>query len=422
VSQFGTINLDVADGVTLPHLTSRTRLREWLATGMLAALVFASFATALTISGTLIGYDTGATPKVYHLLLALAGVPVVMRGRVLRPSRAMLLYFSVMAASTVLAYLAFEARPAGLKLIIAFYTAIVAAEIGRSMGTATVLRACRLAGALFLAVVTVKNAVNVQAFILWLASPLGHPDVPSLAGGGLNLEATWLAVASAFFIGSVWFIPFVLGAAATSALYASRAGVVIAALIVLAAVLRAFARGTSAAEPQTGHPALRRAVWVIMALAAMALLTAGTIRARQYGNTAYVAQRFSTIGEEPGSLGRVTLWRGGLRVFAEHPLGVGTGNAVPVLRRLIGVDVPEDNLHNMYLQHAVEAGIPGLAVLIAFGLVVAGRLFRSRFGDQLLLFVAAYLVAGAIQFTGVDAVLWLVYGLQWGTSLGGQSA
>jgi hypothetical protein len=30
--------------------------------------------------------------------------------------------------------------------------------------------------------------------------------------------------------------------------------------------------------------------------------------------------------------------------------------------------------------------------------------------------VGAYLVAGAIQFTGVDAILWLVYGMQSGLS------
>jgi hypothetical protein len=35
--------------------------------------------------------------------------------------------------------------------------------------------------------------------------------------------------------------------------------------------------------------------------------------------------------------------------------------------------------------------------------------------------VAAYFVAGVIQFTGVDAALWLVYGLQRGASGGSTS-
>jgi len=95
---------------------------------------------------------------------------------------------------------------------------------------------------------------------------------------------------------------------------------------------------------------------------------------------------------------------------------------VPMLRRVLGVAVPEDNLHNIYLQQAVETGLPGLVVLLVFAAFVALRVVRSRFRDQLLLFVAAYLVAGMLQFTGVDALLWLVYGLQSGAARGASNA
>jgi len=150
----------------------------------------------------------------------------------------------------------------------------------------------------------------------------------------------------------------------------------------------------------------------------MIALGVAIITVRQFGDPAYVAQRFSAIGEEPGSMGRLTLWRGGMRVFAEFPLGVGLGNAVPMLRRTLGVDVPEDNLHNIYLQHAVETGVPGLLALLIFGTMAARRLVASRFRDHLLVFVCGYLVAGVIQFTGVDAIFWLIYGLQTGVSRG----
>jgi O-antigen ligase len=158
----------------------------------------------------------------------------------------------------------------------------------------------------------------------------------------------------------------------------------------------------------------RRFAAFVLATTSIGVLAAIVVAARQYGNATYVAERFGTIGEEPGSLGRLTLWSGGLRVFEENPLGVGAGNAVPTLRRVLGVDVPEDNLHNIYLQHAVETGLPGLAALLLFVGMIARRVVRSRFDDQLLLFVAAYLVAGLIQFTGVDAIFWLAYGLQSG--------
>jgi O-antigen ligase len=392
-----------------------------MTTGALAALVFASFATALTVSGSLVADDAGATPKLYHLMLALIGVLVIVRGRVVLPPPEVLTYFATMMLMTGLTYVAFTPRVAGVKLLIAFYTTVAAAVVARGLSRMTLLRACRIGSAVFLAVVIVKNVLHIQSFVLWLASPLGHPDVPSLAGGGLNLEATWLAVSSAFFIGSVMFVPFVLGAAATSALYASRAGVLIAALIVIAALVKAVVERRSLAHPRM-HSRARRLTWMLVTVAATVGVIIGRARVNEYGDTTYVARRFSTIGEEPGSMGRLTLWRGGLAVFTEFPLGVGAGNAVPTLRRVLGVDVPEDNLHNMYLQHAVEAGIPGLVALLALGVVVAVRVVKSRFRDPLLIFVAAYFVAGAIQFTGVDAALWLVYGLQWGSNAGGVDA
>ena len=79
-------------------------------------------------------------------------------------------------------------------------------------------------------------------------------------------------------------------------------------------------------------------------------------------------------------------------------------------------------LPSHYLQHAVETGIPGLFALLFLCLTVARRLVAVRFRDHLLMFVAAYLVAGAIQFTGVDAMLWLAYGLQSGVASGGPDA
>lgn len=418
------MNLDVPAGVTLPHATSSAGVRAWLITSVLSALVLSTLASAVTATGTLVADDASATPKVYHALLAAAGLIVVARGRMPRPRTEMVLYFGVMISTTLLAYLAYEARVGALKVGIALYVALVAAAIGRVTDRAVVLRACRLAAVAFLAIVTIKNAQHLPAFVLYLANPVGHPDVPSLAGGGLNLEATWLALTSVFLIGTSIFVPFVLGAAATSALYASRAGIVIAALAACAAVIHAWAgrRGTDDVARSHRSRMLHRLVVFTVAAIAIGALVTGIVAVRRIGDATYVAQRFATIGDEPGSLGRMTLWRGGLMVFAEHPFGVGVGNAVPALRRTLGVDVPEDNLHNIYLQHAVEAGLPGLIALVAFAIMIAWRILRSRFRDHLLLFVGLYLVAGAIQFTGVDAMLWLAYGLQAGAPTGGADA
>jgi O-antigen ligase len=420
------MNLGAASAVTPLGVTGRIDWRGPALTAAIAAIVLASFTSAVTLTGGLVADDAGATPKLYHAALMLAGAALALRGRMVRPRVEMVLYFAVTIAATLLAYMVFEPRVAGIKLLVALGVGLIATQLGRVSDARTVVRGCRIASVAFLIIVTVKNLQHLPAFVAFLASPLGHPDVPSLSGGGLNLEATWLALSSTFLIGTALFVPFALAAAGTSALYASRAGLVIIGLAGAAALAHTWGqrRATRAtpAEPR-GTAASRRRRKLALTLAVTAATAStfglGILTVRQYGDPAYVAQRFATIGDEPGSMGRLTLWRGGLRVFAKYPLGVGVGNAVPMLRRVLGVDVPEDNLHNIYLQHAVETGLPGLLVLLAVAMMVGRRLLASRFRDHLLMFVAGYLVAGVIQFTGVDAILWLVYGLQWGVSRGG---
>lgn len=420
------MNLEGTAAVTPPRLTGPVPIRTTILTGVLSAALLAALATAVTVTGQLAPDDASVTPKAYHALLILVGAAMILRGTIPRPRAELLLYFGVTISATLLAYLVYEPRVAAVKLLIALYAALIGASIGRVVGERLILHAARAASVVFLIAVTVKNAQYVPAFISHLARPFGHPEVPSLAGGGLNLEATWLALASFFLIGTALFVPFALAAAATSALYATRAGVVIVGLAVCAALAHGWAAPKHvAADGRGARPSrttVRRIATLILACLAVGGMRVAIRTAGEYGDTAYVAQRFSSIGDDPGSLGRMTLWRGGLRVFAENPMGVGAGNAVPMLRRVLGVAVPEDNLHNIYLQQAVETGLPGLAALLVFAVVAALRVVRSRFRDQLLLFVAAYLVAGVIQFTGMDAILWLVYGLQSGAARGASNA
>ena len=412
-------NPGIGADITLPYPAIRQPMRQWAATAALAVTVFASMATSVTVTGGLVADEGVPTPKAYHALLVLAGLGLLARGKIARPRAELLLYFGVTIASMLLTYLIYEPRVAGIKLLIALYAALVATSLGYVTSRDTVLRACRVAGLAFAIAVTLKNVTHVPAFIAYLARPFGHPDVPSLAGGGLNIEATWLALSSFFMIGTVLFIPMTLLAAATSALYASRVGVVVAVMAIGAAVVYAWNRSrlnaqSAGSSVNSTRVYLRHAVVLLLASVTLALVAVLVRTAKQYGEATYVAERFSTIGDEPGSLGRLVLWRGGLRVFEENPLGVGAGNAVPVLRRVLGVDVPEDNLHNIYLQHAVENGIPGLVALVLLAATIARRVVRSRFSDHLLLFCAGYLVAGLIQFTGVDMMFWLAYGLQSG--------
>ena len=193
------MNHSVTPDVTLQRLTSRDRtrltsMREWIATITLAAVVLAAQANAFTLSGGLVADDAGVTPKLSHAGLIIASA--LSCGRIARPRAELLLYFVVMITTTLMAYALLESRVAVLKLFIALYVAVIAGAMGRVAGPRVVLRACRAASVAFLLIITMKNAQHIPAFVAHLASPSGHPDVPSLSAGGLNIEATWLGLSS----------------------------------------------------------------------------------------------------------------------------------------------------------------------------------------------------------------------------------
>ena len=153
----------------------------------------------------------------------------------------------------------------------------------------------------------------------------------------------------------------------------------------------------------------------LLPIAVVGISVGGVAVARGVDGANYIAQRFESIGDDPGSTGRLTLWTGGVEVFQEHPFGVGLGNAVPQLERAIGASVTEDNLHNQYLQHLVETGVQGfVAYLLLVGFAVR-RLIVSRLRDPMLLYVGIYFLLAMLQFRGAEALLWFVYGLQHGT-------
>jgi O-antigen ligase len=374
---------------------------------VVVALLFLGLSFQMvTFSGHLADGELGTGPalKAYHGLFAAFGLLLVARGRLVRWRPEMILYFVVIGATALVASLRFGPQAAIVNTIFAAYAATIGASAGHLAGPATALRALRFASIVVLAAVLAKAVIFLPEIIQFFASPFGHPIIPTFFGGGPNLEATWVAMAGVFLIGSRLFLPYMAGSALICAAYASRSGFIIVALVVAASVAGTLFRGGGA-----------RGRTLLLPLAIAGISVGGVAVARGVDGADYIAQRFESIGDDPGSTGRLTLWMGGAQVFQAHPFGVGLGNAVPQLERAIGASVTEDNLHNQYLQHLVETGVQGfIAYLLLVGFAVR-RLFVSRLQDPMLLYVGIYFLLAMLQFRGAEALLWFVYGLQHGT-------
>jgi len=396
-ASIGYANRSAVPGIRVP-LPSRALL---IVTLLFLGLSF----QMLTFSGHLAEGERDAGPalKAYHGLFAAFGLLLVARGRLVRWRPEMLLYFVVIGATALLASLRFGPQSALVNVVFAAYAATLGASAGHLAGPTKTLRALRFASVVVLGAVLVKAVIYLPEIIRFFAAPWGHPVLPTFYGGGPNLEATWVAMAGVFLIGSRLFIPYMAGSALVCAAYASRSGFIIVALVVAASVAGTLFRGGASG----------RKLLLPVAIAAMAM--GGVAMAKGVDGADYIARRFQSIGDDPGSTGRLTLWMGGVQVFQAHPFGVGLGNAVPQLERMIGANVTEDNLHNQYLQHLVETGVQGfVAYLLLVGFAVR-RLYLSRLRDPLLLYVGIYFLLAMLQFRGAEALLWFVYGLQHGT-------
>ncbi len=357
---------------------------------------------ALNLSGPAFGLTLGPwTLKPYHLVAFLLALPLLLTRRWVTPPMAVAFFFAWAFLVSLLAGFA-----AGLGLLpeaatpnpllfnyaFAFYLFL----LGLGLGAGRALAGLRLAALAVLALVLVKDLLFAKAFLAYLADPSAHPALPWIFGGGPNLEASWLVIGGALFLGTPLFWPYWFLAVGIAALYASRAALALALALAGFAVL-----------------ASRYRLVALVALGLAAVLGLGLV----LWLNPYVLVRFTQIGEDPGSLGRLDLWASAWQAFLAWPLGYGAGNAIHAANLYAFSPRPEDNVHNYYLQVLLDFGLVGL--LAWFGVLFAWlRRFR---GDPLGTYLGLYFVGALVQFRGADPLFWFVLGLYLGGRGGGAS-
>lgn len=111
--------------------------------------------------------------------------------------------------------------------------------------------------------------------------------------------------------------------------------------------------------------------------------------------------RFESAGEDETSTTRITYWKDGLEIAADHPvLGIGYGNWLPYYKTYYN---PAGQLpHNIFIEAVAEMGYTGLAafvLLIGATFVVnfkTRKLLRTLPGDHGFLYQTAHGLDGAL--------------------------
>ena len=136
------------------------------------------------------------------------------------------------------------------------------------------------------------------------------------------------------------------------------------------------------------------------------------------GSVALLASAgWSLAGGDPGVRG--TIWRAGLALVRDHPLGVGLGHGGDALQATAGVGPAYQHAHNLWLSWFVEAGLPGgLAVLAITAALAVGVLRAARdgstsatpYGCALAGFAAMSLLDHPANAERLALLLWVVIG------------
>lgn len=248
---------------------------------------------------------------------------------------------------------------------------------------------------LVILLVYVKMAVHFDALRAFFHdSWAGHPSIPTFLGGGVNLEASWLAMFNVFFDDDKRGKVYLALTIALSMLYASRAGLIICILAFgYVFVLRKGKRGISTR----------------MVVSTLALFAAFMLLAAQ-GNV--VVSRILSTGHDRGSAGRLNMWQYALPTFLDTPiLGNGAGNAT-LHMSIIGQtsSITENNVHMYALQVLLDFGLIGLLIFCAMVVYFVRQCWNSKLSSPFEAYVLIYLIVSFVQFRGGDVLLGFALG------------
>ena len=270
-------------------------------------------------------------------------------------------------------------------------------SIGKYVKTDAMISVFQKAAIFFLAMVWIKNFIHKEVFIIFFINPSVHPSVPTFSQGGVNLEATWVALFGFFFMSKKGYI-YLFISSFLSVLYTSRVGMILNFLY--------FCWLTYHLYLKNGIFNFKRILQVsfIVSIIAAFFFTsplASTILNR-------IAE--SGDAEEAGSRGRIAMWINFPEAFMNNMIGYGAGNAMGAIESVSGMSFVEVNIHNTYMQNALDFGILGLLIYV---IIVLSFLFKEKklmFANPFAGVLLGYIAASLIQFGGSENLLFIFVG------------
>lgn len=331
--------------------------------------------------------------KAYHVFSLLFLIPVIKRRHILLPPHLISIFFVLTSGISVIAYTIYTFDFLIINYIFSFFTFCIILNCYHHIPVERILQTLRITSLIIISIVSIKDIFYLNELISFIINPNGHPMIYYLYGGGPNLEATWVMLSSAFFLGHRLFYPYIIWALVLATLYASRTATLLGLMFMLYPFIP-----------------VNKAGWVrIMAIFSGFILLIATLLILY--PELYVFQRFMDVGHDPGSQGRLKMWQYLLETLWQNPFGHGAGNAIWAIEKYSQVAFEENNIHNYFAQILMDFGP---LTLLSYLLLTAALFIReiaNRFKSPLGAYLILYTIACLVQFRGAEAITWFVVGL-----------
>lgn len=368
---------------------------------MRSTLTFQKFLCIVTITALFtnlniaewVGLGEKLNLNLYYLLLPFLFLSLPKYKSSLKNSAfALLILFS---AFNFFAYFRFGFDAEALRIIIAILSFLVGYSLSKSKTELQISAIFNVAGVAVITLILLRFITFPDLSLKILSGDRNALiQYPFLTTGGHNIEVTYLIFLSILCGNRRIVNTLILLSAILSLMYMSRVGIILLLLIFSFKMYRHLSR-----------------VKFILAMSSLLILTPLALSII----SPKTVERFTNLSQEveygDQGVGRIGLFKGAQALLNQNAFGYGVGNSIDMMSKTTGVTYKENNVHNIYLQVLLDAGIISFVFFVYFSFKIIRRSASKITSNKFLILSASYLIIGVIQFTGLDALGWLCIGL-----------
>lgn len=334
--------------------------------------------------------------KLYHLIAILLSIKLIRKGKIKTLPKIVNLFFIYIFIISIFFYYFYGFNSLIINYIFAYYVLILIYNLGDSLRFNDWIEILMKVATIILFMAYINIFTHFSQIKFFLSGNTERVILDTFFGGGINIEATWIGLLGVFFLFSDKIYFYLLFSSILSLLYSSRSGLIVNVLLFLVVFLK---------KEKRTNTRLKKIAFICLLLIALLFVNLKT------GMISYILARFSNVGNEKGSLGRLRMWEYILPAFKKNPFGYGLGNAIKSLTIISGIKYAESNLHNMFFQMLLDTGILGFIYYLYFNIKLIFVEIKNVFKNPIVLFLIIYIFMSCIEFRGGDFILYVVVGI-----------